>query len=120
MAQLFVGGFPLEIHEIELAQLFSTYGDVVTIKIIRDRATKICKGYGFIEMVTREAADAAIQALDGTLMEGRELSVRMVDEEKKPYPSNTRLSQAPVYQKVERGISPDKKHRPKRPRLGMK
>ncbi len=117
MEKLFVGGFPLEIQELELVQLFSTYGEVVTVKIIRDRITKICKGYGFIEMASQEGAYQAIQALNGTPMAVRELSVRIADEKKKPAAAYAGSAQAAVYQKVESNAESAKKQRPKRPRL---
>lgn len=79
MVNLFVGGFPLDIQEIELAKLFCRYGDVNTIKIVRNRATKVCKGYGFIEMKNDVDAQMAIEALDGMEMGDRQLSVRVAD-----------------------------------------
>lgn len=54
MHKLFVSGFPLEITELELAQLIAAHGDISTIKIVRDRKTRICKGYAFTEMQTAE------------------------------------------------------------------
>ena len=47
MVKLFVGGFPLDITELELVQLFNLHGDVATIKIVRDKKTRMCKGYAF-------------------------------------------------------------------------
>ena len=40
MVKLFVGGFPLDIQEIELAQLFAPHGDISTVKIVRDKKTR--------------------------------------------------------------------------------
>lgn len=48
LVKLFVGGFPLVIDELELAKLFGPHGDISTIKIVRDKKTRICKGYAFI------------------------------------------------------------------------
>ncbi|RFZ92864.1 RNA-binding protein [Mucilaginibacter conchicola] len=48
MKKLFVSGFPLGITELELATLIAPYGDIDTIKIVRDKKTKKCKGYAFI------------------------------------------------------------------------
>lgn len=85
MVKIFLGGFPLEAMELELVQLVSPYCTVVTIKVVRDKKTKICKGYAFLEIETREGADAAIDALDGAEYKGRELKLSIVpDEPPKP------------------------------------
>ena len=44
IVKLFVGGLPPDIEEIELVQLLAIYGEVLTVKIVRDRLTKNCKG----------------------------------------------------------------------------
>jgi hypothetical protein len=77
MIKLFVGGFPLEMTELELVKLFNLHGDVSTIKIVRDKKTKICKGYAFIEMKDQESADNVIKALDSTLLDDRLLTVKI-------------------------------------------
>jgi RNA recognition motif-containing protein len=85
MVKLFVGGFPLEITELELAQMIAPYGDISTIKIVRDKKTRICKGYAFVEMLSDEGAVQASAALDGLELEGRELTVKInVDQPVKP------------------------------------
>lgn len=66
MVKLFIGGFPLDIQEIELVQLISIYGEGSTIKIVRDKLTGLCKGYGFIGMTSLEGAQSAMEALNGT------------------------------------------------------
>ncbi|AMR30976.1 hypothetical protein A0256_05825 [Mucilaginibacter sp. PAMC 26640] len=81
MIKLFVGGFPLEMGELELAKLFAIHGDISTLKIVRDKKTRVCKGYAFIEMVDRTGAETAIEALDGTMLEGKSLSVSIREEE---------------------------------------
>lgn len=85
MLKLFVGGFPLEITEMQLAQLIAPHGNISTIKIVRDRQTKKCKGYAFVEMATEQDAAQVAAALDGEMMEGRELSVKIAED--RPAPS---------------------------------
>ncbi|MDT3404698.1 RNA recognition motif domain-containing protein [Mucilaginibacter terrae] len=80
MVKLFVSGFPLEITEIELAKLIAPHGDISTIKIVRDKQTRKCKGYAFIEMLTEDGAAQAAAALDGTTMVDRELTVKLSEE----------------------------------------
>ncbi|QJD98243.1 RNA-binding protein [Mucilaginibacter robiniae] len=85
MVKLFVSGFPLESTELELAQMIAPSGDISTIKIVRDKKTRICKGYAFVEMLTDEGAVKASAALDGLELEGRELTVKInVDQPVNP------------------------------------
>ena len=81
MIKLFIGGFPLDIHELQLAELVAPYGDIQTVKLVRDKKTRVCKGYGFIEMVDRASADRAVQALNGQPMGGRLLTLNIREEE---------------------------------------
>ncbi|MDB5110621.1 MAG: hypothetical protein JWR67_1735 [Mucilaginibacter sp.] len=117
LVKLFVGGFPLDIEEIELAKLFAPHGDISTIKIVRDKKTKLCKGYAFIEMNDRAGAEAATAALNATFLDGKELTVNINEEPA----GNSSLSdestvpqQPPVYQKVLRPGSEVKKKRSRR------
>lgn len=49
MVKLLVGGFPLEITEMMLAQLIAPRGNISTIGIVRDRQSGNCKGYALVE-----------------------------------------------------------------------
>lgn len=110
MTKLFIGGFPLEMTELQLVQLVAPYADVVTIKLVRDRATKLCKGYGFIEVSDEQQALNAIEALNTTMIGDRELSLNIVSEQASVKP--------PRYQKVGRPQpSADRNKRPRRPRI---
>jgi len=70
----------LEMQELELVQLIAPYGDVSTIKIVRDKKTKICKGYAFVEMIDRKNAEQVMDALDGADLRGRPLIINIVEE----------------------------------------
>jgi RNA recognition motif-containing protein len=119
MIKLFVGGFPLDMEELELAKLFAIHGDISTIKIVRDKKTRKCKGYAFIEMVDINGAENAVEALDQTLLKGKALSVKITEEPKpvlgfqheKP-PLNA--MPLPAYTKVERLGETGKVKRPRR------
>jgi len=105
MVKLFVGGFPLEMDEMGLVKLIAIHGDVDTIKIVRDKKTKICKGYAFVEMKDLQSAEQVKEALNGTSVDGRPLTINIVEE--KP------AVVQPTYIKVR----PDKGAlKPKRPR----
>ncbi|UEG54884.1 RNA-binding protein [Mucilaginibacter daejeonensis] len=116
MTKLFVSGFPLEITEMELARMLGPYGDISTIKIIRDKQTRKCKGYAFIEMVSPEAAEKAIEALDGVEMQGRPLTVKITEDKPVLSATNYRRSFAAPSMKFNESFKTDPSGRPKRPR----
>jgi RNA recognition motif-containing protein len=117
--KLFVGGFPLDITELELVMLIGTHGDVDTIKIVRDKKTRKCKGYAFVEMKDQEGADRAVEALDGTLIGDRLLSVKITEDKpapvKRPFSKfSNGPSSRPAYLKVERTGGEIRKKRPRK------
>ena len=63
--KLYVGSIPFTATEEDLTNLFSTIGEVESVKIITDQATGRSKGFGFVEMVTEEAAMKAMEDLNG-------------------------------------------------------
>jgi RNA recognition motif-containing protein len=72
---IYVGNLNYNLSEDELAKVFSTYGEVTSVKIIRDKYTDQSKGFGFIEMTNDADAQKAIDELNGTEVKGRELRV---------------------------------------------
>jgi cold-inducible RNA-binding protein len=76
MAQkLFVGGLPFATSNEQLRALFADSGEVVSATVVTDRDTGRSRGFGFVEMATPEAADEAINRLNGRDYEGRRLQV---------------------------------------------
>lgn len=73
--RIYVGGLPYSTTEEELEQLFSSQGTVKEVAIVVDRYTGQAKGFGFVEMNSDTEADAAISALNGTMLGGRTLTV---------------------------------------------
>lgn len=63
--KLYIGGLPKNVDELSLARIIFPYGDVLTMTIVRDRATKIGKGYAFIEVQDNEVAEAIIEGVNG-------------------------------------------------------
>jgi RNA recognition motif-containing protein len=101
IVKLFVGGLPTDIDEIELVQLVAIYGEVLTIKIVRDRATKKSKGYAFLEMANLEAAQNVINSLDGEPFRKKNLFFSLVKEKSVVTPVNHSSSKwLPTYKKV--------------------
>jgi len=75
--KLYVGGLPYSITDEQLHELFAAHGTVESAKVITDRYTDRSRGFGFVEMSTPEECQAAIDALNGTELEGRSLTVNM-------------------------------------------
>ncbi len=83
--RLFVGGIPYRTTEEALQEAFAQAGTVVSARIIKERETGRSKGFGFVEMETEEAAQAAIDMWNGKEFDGRELIVNIARaEEKRP------------------------------------
>ncbi len=61
--------------ENDLEDMFSPHGPVSEVNLMLDRATGRPRGFAFVTMGTPEAAQAAIQALDGTQVQGRTIKV---------------------------------------------
>ena len=72
---IFIGNLAYSATEQALRQLFESYGAVEKIQIITDRDTGRSKGFGFVEMPETQAAQAAIEGLHGTELDGRALTV---------------------------------------------
>jgi RNA recognition motif-containing protein len=77
--KLFVGSLPPTTTEESLQALFSQFGKVRSIKLIKDLFSGKCRGFGFLEMEGHEAR-AAIAELDGKSFEGNLLKVRFEEE----------------------------------------
>ena len=82
MKKLFVGSLPPTTTEESLQSLFSQYGTVRSLKLVRDVFSGDCKGFGFLEMEGHEAR-AAIAGLDGQSYEGHFLKVRYEEQKSK-------------------------------------
>lgn len=72
---IYAGNLNYSVTEEDLEQVFVKYGEVTSVKIIRDKYTDQSKGFGFIEMANDNEAQKAIDELNGTELKGRELRV---------------------------------------------
>ena len=70
---IYVGNISWGLKDQDLENVFAEHGTVTSAKIITDRATGRSRGFGFVEM--SDGAEAAIEALNGTEVDGRELVV---------------------------------------------
>lgn len=73
--KLYVGNLSYSTREEDLQTLFVEFGAVTSVAIITDRATGRSKGFGFVEMESAEAAQAAIAKLNNFEYQGRRLTV---------------------------------------------
>lgn len=73
--KLYVGGLPWAATQDELRDAFSKAGEVTSVTIITDKFTGRSRGFGFVEMATDDAAQKAIEMLNGKDFGGRNLTV---------------------------------------------
>lgn len=73
--RLYVGNLAWTVTDQDLEDAFAEAGKVENAQVIMDRATNRSRGFGFVEMVTDEAADAAITKLNGREIKGRPIRV---------------------------------------------
>jgi RNA recognition motif-containing protein len=74
-SKIYVGGMPYSTTDAELNELFATHGTVESAKVVTDKFTGQSRGFGFVEMSSAEEAQKAINALNGTQLGGRTLTV---------------------------------------------
>ncbi len=72
---IYVGNVPREATEGDLKEAFEAFGEVSTVKIIKDKFTGDSRGFGFVEMSKSSEAQAAISGLDGKDLKGSALRV---------------------------------------------
>ncbi len=75
MTNIYVGNLPRSIKEEELSDIFAAYGTVEKVTIIMDKFTGTSRGFGFVEMPDDAQAQAAIEALNETDVQGRTITV---------------------------------------------
>lgn len=78
--KIYVGNLPWATTSSDLEAIFQEYGDVTSAEVIMDRETGRSRGFGFVQMPSNEAADAAMNALNGKDMNGRPLVVNEARE----------------------------------------
>ncbi len=73
--KLYVGGLPYSVTEGQLQDIFAQHGTVESAKVITDKFTGQSRGFGFVEMSSSAEAQKAIEALNGSQLGGRTLTV---------------------------------------------
>ena len=75
MNQIYVGNIPYSKSETDVKELFGQFGDVLSVKFINDHESGRFRGFGFVEMDSKEAVQEAISKLEGNEFDGRALRV---------------------------------------------
>ena len=73
--KLYVGNLPYSATDQSLREAFSASGTVDSVNVITDRDTGQSKGFAFIEMASDREAQAAMQAMNGATIDGRQIKV---------------------------------------------
>ncbi|PIA37052.1 hypothetical protein AQUCO_03100066v1 [Aquilegia coerulea] len=81
---LYIGYLPPTLDDDGLIQLFSSFGDIVMAKVIKDRVTRLSKGYGFVKYSDVSQANQAIASMNGFRLEGRMIAVRVACKPPQP------------------------------------
>ena len=76
---IYIGNLSFNTTEDILKSLFTEFGDVESVKVIKDRGSGTPKGFGFIEMPSNSEADQAIKALNGNRIDGKNIKVKPAD-----------------------------------------
>ena len=72
---IYVGSLSYDVTEEDLKQTFEAFGEVESVRIIKDMRSGRSKGFGFVEMPGKAQAQSAIDGLNGKELKGRNLNV---------------------------------------------
>lgn len=72
---IYVGNLAYEVTEEDVKGAFDSFGEVHTVKVIKDEYSGRSKGFGFVEMPDNAEAQSAIDGLDGKELKGRAIKV---------------------------------------------
>ena len=73
--KIYVGNLGYDTRDEELRAAFAAHGEVASATVITDRVSGQSRGFGFVEMPSKEEAQAAMKGLDGSMLAGRTLTV---------------------------------------------
>jgi len=72
---IYVGSLSYSVTEEDLRQAFEPFGEIESVRIIKDMYTGRSKGFGFVEMPAKSEAQSAIESLNGKELKGRTVRV---------------------------------------------
>jgi len=80
---IYVSNLGFHVGDEDLKGFFATYGEVSSAKVITDRETNKSRGFGFVEMPNEVEGQTAIDKLNGSVVEGRSMSVNVARPKEK-------------------------------------
>nr|MBF0222491.1 RNA-binding protein [Desulfobulbaceae bacterium] len=80
---IYIGQLPSAVDEKEIKELFTEFGEIVSVNLIMDHYSGRSKGFGFVDMPNNSEADQAIKGLNRTMFKGQEIKVNQVQESRK-------------------------------------
>jgi RNA recognition motif-containing protein len=81
---IYVGNLSPDVTNDDLKEAFEAFGQLTSVNVIKDKQTGESRGFGFVEMSSKEEAQSAINGLNGTDLKGETLNVN----EARPRPEN--------------------------------
>jgi RNA recognition motif-containing protein len=81
---IYVSNLGFHVGDEDLKGLFATCGEVTSAKVILDRETNKSRGFGFVEMPNDAEGEAAIEKLNGSVVQGRSMNVTVARQKEKP------------------------------------
>ena len=81
-AYVFVGNLPYELNEGDVLTVFSQFGEIVDVNLIRDKDTNRKKGFGYVGYMDNRSTDIAVDNMNGSVLMGRTLKVDHIHEYK--------------------------------------
>lgn len=75
----YIGNLSMGVTEDDLKNVFSRFGEVSSVRIVKDRFSGMSKGFGFLEMPDNSDADKATKALNNTEMKGQYIKIAQQD-----------------------------------------
>jgi RNA recognition motif-containing protein len=72
---LYIGNLSYEVTEEDLREAFGAFGELSSVKVIKDNFSGSSRGFGFVEMPNNSEADSAMKALNGEELKGKPIKV---------------------------------------------
>lgn len=88
--KIYVGNLSFDTAEEDIRRAFESYGEITSVSLIMDRDTGKSKGFGFVEMASKQEAQAAMDGLNGKELNGRTLNVNEARPKTDSGPSGNR------------------------------
>ena len=89
---IYVSNLSFAVQDEDLRGYFAEYGEVTSAKVIMDKFTNKSRGFAFVEMPSDEAANKAIQELDGATVDGRTIGVSVARPREERSPNSNKGS----------------------------